>query len=501
MKANAIQPFFLLPLLIAVPALTPASWAAAQTLNIVHTFAAIPPGPAPSTNYDGAYPLAGLVLSGNTLYGTAERGGTNNSDGNGTVFAVSLNGSNFTTLHNFSANGSGSPANSDGALPFGGLVLSGGTLYGTTASGGTNGQGTVFAININGSNFMVLHHFQPTYEGTNGDGTLPEAGLVLSGNTLYGTATGGGTNGNGTVFAVNTNGSNFTVLHTFKALVSNTNSDGAVPLAGLIIAGSTLYGTAEEGGTNGNGTVFAVNTNGLNFTTLHHFAGYPGEGSFPLAGLVLSGDTLYGTTSEGGTNANESGTIFAINTNGANFATLHNFNGTPGDGAQPVAGLFLSGSTLYGTTQAGGTNGYGTIFAVSTNGTGFTNLYVFSPAAYSAVSLTNSDGTEPSAGLILAGNTLYGTAQDGGTNGYGTVFGLALGSVSASPPKLALTPAGPDVILTWPTNAAGFTVDSATNLSPPIVWTTNATAPVVVSTNNVVTNAITGNRKFYRLSQ
>ena len=53
----------------------------------------------------------------------------------------------------------------------------------------------------------------------------------------------------------------------------------------------------------------------------------------------------------------------------------------------------------------------GTVFAVNTDGTGFTNLHSFTAASGSLVSITNSDGASPYAGLILSGNTLYGTAR------------------------------------------------------------------------------------------
>src|ERR1039457_7442621 len=100
------------------------------------------------------------------------------------------------------------------------------------------------------------------------------------------------------------------------------------------------------------------------------------------------------------------------------FTTLHSFNYN--DGNYPVAGLILSGNTLYGTAEVGGSSGDGTVFAVNTGGTGFTNLYSFT--ATSGALSTNSDGTAPCAGLILSGNTLYGTAEGGGSSGNGTVF-------------------------------------------------------------------------------
>ena len=109
-----------------------------------------------------------------------------------------------------------------------------------------------------------------------------------------------------------------------------------------------------------------------NFTTLHNFNG--GNGAQPYAGLILSGNTLYGTTAGGGISNN--GTVFSVNTNGTGFTNLHTLNGN--DGFLPKADLILSGNTLYGTTQVGGSYGDGTVFALNTNGTGFTTLYSFS---------------------------------------------------------------------------------------------------------------------------
>src|SRR5438128_1099459 len=155
----------------------------------------------------------------------------------------------FTTLHNFTA--LNSSTNSDGARPRAGLISSGNTRYGTARTGGGSGGGTVFAVNTDGTGFTNLHSFTSTAFdpssgfSTNGDGRSP-AGLIISGDTLYGTAFSGGASGYGTVFAVNTDGTGFTTLHLFTALDQTyfTNSDGANPYAGLILSGHTLYGTA-----------------------------------------------------------------------------------------------------------------------------------------------------------------------------------------------------------------------------------------------------------------
>src|ERR1035437_9573885 len=453
MKTN-IKNLFLLPALIAGLGLIPAGRGTAQTFTNLHSFAGSPSDRARPTaglilsgntlygtafqggssgagmvftvntdgtgftnlhsftGSDGGYPHAGLILSGNTLYGTAYQGG---SSWQGSVFAVSTDGTGFTNLHSFDYN--------DGGNPRAGLILSGNTLYGTAEAGGSSGQGqgTVFAVHTNGTGFTNLHSF--TYS----DGVNPQAGLILSGNTLYGTAYGGGSSGAGTVFAVSTDGTGFTNLHSFNY------SDGVNPQAGLILSGNTLYGTAYGGGSSGQGTVFAVSTGGSGFTNLHSF-NYS-DGVNPQAGLILSGNTLYGTASSGGSSGN--GTVFAVHTNGTGFTNLHSFAGYPSDGANPQAGLILSGNTLFGTAYGGG-SGAGTVFAINTDGTGFTPLHSF----------TGSDGANPRAGLILSGNTLSGTAYSGGNLAQGTVFSLSLGPVITAQPLSQTVNAGWDVIFT-----------------------------------------------------
>jgi len=297
----------------------------------------------------------------------------------------------------------------------------------------------VFAVNTNGTGFTNLHSFTALSAAspfTNSDGADPYAGLILSGSTLYGTASAGGSSGKGTVFKVNTNGTGFTNLHSFTALVSGTNSDGVSPSAGLILSGSTLYGTAPAGGSSGKGTVFKVNTDGTGFTNLHSFAA----------------------------------------TSGTSF--------TNSDGASPFAELVLSGNTLYGTASGGGSSGKGTVFKVNTDGTGFTNLHSFT--ALSGFPATNSDGATPFAGLILSGNTLYGTAVGGGSSGNGTVFSLSLPL-----PQLTIIRSEAKVVLTWPANAAGFTLQSAPAVTGTFTNLPGATSPY--------TNSISGAQQYFRL--
>src|SRR5207247_1767842 len=137
-------------------------------------------------------------------------------------------------------------------------------LYGTTASGGSAGRGTVFKVNTDGNDFAVLHNFAApdSYnsfgEPINEDGVGPAGRLVLFANVLYGTASGGGSWGGGTVFALNPDGTGFTNPHSFTRTSSYTNSDGTTPVAGLTVSGNTLCGTTRSGGSAANGTVFGI---------------------------------------------------------------------------------------------------------------------------------------------------------------------------------------------------------------------------------------------------
>jgi uncharacterized repeat protein (TIGR03803 family) len=439
----------------------------AQTFTNLHSFSATS-GVSPYTNGDGASPAAGLVLSGETLFGAAGNGG---SAGNGNIFAINTDGKGFTNLYNFTTTSGASLTNSDGANPFASLILSGITLYGTAFDGGTNGLGTVFSVNTNGRRFTNLHTFT---DGTNGGN--PASSLVLLGDALYGTAELGGKAGDGMVFRVYTNGTGFTNLHGFTG-----GKGGSFPQAGLVLSGNTLYGTTSAGGmggNGGNGTVFAINTDGTGFTNIYRFTG-SNDGSFPDAGLIISGDTLYGTTEFGGNldGSEGDGTVFSLNTNGAPFAVLHTFTATDpdtltnSDGANPAAGLILLGNTLYGVTDYGGSQGAGTVFSVDTSASNFANLHSFAGG---------SGGSGPSASLIFAGQSLYGTAEFDGSGGAGTVFGLAVGTVGAPQPDiLSVTVSGMNLVINANNGQSGGTYK--TLQSPSLALPLNQWTPVATN--------------------
>jgi uncharacterized repeat protein (TIGR03803 family) len=323
---------------------------------------------------DAGNPAGNLTVLGNSFFGTSLAGGTS---GVGAVFLGNTNGS-VSILRNFAAVSADNATNLGGASPGALLVLSGTALFGTTTAGGAAANGTVFSLSTNGSTFSILHDFTAldSNTGTNTDGALPCGGLILSGNTLYGTASAGGSGGAGVVFSFNTNGSNFTTLHSFTPLdpLTATNTDGAFPSSGLVMSNGLLYGTALAGGTGGKGAIFSIGTNGLRFAVLHNFSatdpltGTNSDGASPCAPPALSGGYLYGTASAGGASA--SGTVFSVSTNGAQFQTIHAFTavdlatGTNFDGALPVAGVLPVGNSLYGTTFSGGPGGVGTVFSL-----------------------------------------------------------------------------------------------------------------------------------------
>jgi uncharacterized repeat protein (TIGR03803 family) len=250
--------------------------------SVIHNF---------SQDSDGKDPSGGLIHVNAMLFGTTEVGSAYNA---GTVFSMDVNGKNERVLHSF---GNGTDGGYPG--PGGGLIEANGTLYGTTLEGGAYGRGIVFAIAISGNNERVLHSF-----GNGSDGQAPSSKLIEANGTLYGTTEGGGAYTGGTVFSVGANGKHERVLHNFAS-----GADGKEPAAGLIDVNGILYGTTSFGGTYGEGTVMSMSVTGANERVLHSF-GSGSDGAYPTAGVINVKGTLYSTTSSGGTNAN--GTIFAL---------------------------------------------------------------------------------------------------------------------------------------------------------------------------------------------
>ena len=386
-------------------------------------------------NYtDGATPINGLIADAHgDLFGTTDTGGAN---GDGTVFEIAKTASGYastpTTLVSFNG--------TDGISPDGSLIADAhGDLFGTTTDGGASGQfgdGTVYEIAKTATGYASTPTTLVSFDGT--DGKSPEGSLIADAHgDLFGTTTDGGASGQfgpGTVFEIVKTATGYASTPT--TLVSFNGTNGAYPTGSLIAdAHGDLFGTTEAGGANNAGTVFEIVKTATGYastpTTLVSFNGT--DGISPGETLIADahGD-LFGTTSAGG--ANGDGTVFEIAKTATGYAstptTLVSFDG--GNGAFPVAGLIAdTHGDLFGTTRFGGANGDGTVFEIAKTANG----YASTPTTL--VSFNGTDGFSPDAGSLIADNhgDLFGTAVEGGANGDGTVFEIT-GSGFGGPPDV-----------------------------------------------------------------
>ncbi|MGD0191209.1 MAG: choice-of-anchor tandem repeat GloVer-containing protein [Rhizomicrobium sp.] len=359
---------------------------------------------------DGAYPAGTLVMdkSGN-LYGTTSGGGGSlacgSENGCGTVFKIAPDGSE-SVLHAFQGG-------ADQGVPMAGLAMDReGNLYGTTFGGTGIGYGTVFKIAPDGTE-TIMHSFGPGADGQN-----PSAPMIMDkrGN-FYGTTTAGGDYGKGTIFEIAKNGREY-VLWSFGAA-----GDGAVPSGGLFAdKAGNFYGTTRDGGSEtiycglGCGTVFEFTPN-VKESVLWSFGSTESDGENPVGGVVADASgNLYGVAAGGG--AAGSGAVFSLAADGTEIL-LHSFGQK--SGIQPMAGVILGrDGNLYGTNSFGGTGIGGTVYSLSPDGTNFRVVHNFIEA---------DDGHWPYAGVLAAGDILYGTTFEGGntcpyTNQCGVVFAL-----------------------------------------------------------------------------
>lgn len=244
---------------------------------------------------DGALPTAPLIQgSDGLLYGTTEMGGPG---GNGTIFRLQRDGSGFQLLKVFNY--------TDGSQPWAALTEgSDKVLYGTTAIDGVSYGGTVFRINRDGTGFRVLKFFADDKTG----GRLSSPVIEGKDGALYGVTELGGPSGfsqgmmyrsRGVIFRIERDGSQFSILKYFK----ETTEEGVTPVGGLLQGpDGSLYGVnSYGGGINNGGTLYRIKTDGSDFTVLHTFSGNATDGSQPLGALLAASDgNVYGATTSGG---------------------------------------------------------------------------------------------------------------------------------------------------------------------------------------------------------
>jgi len=358
---------------------------------------------------NGSYPV-GVVTDGTWLYGVTTLGGI---AGNGCIYKEKPDGSSYTKLYDFNA--------TNGYNPFGNLIINGSVLYGMTSIDGSNLAGTIFKINTDGSSYADIHVFGGTLLDATADGATPKGALTISndGNTLYGMTSAGGDMGFGTIFTINVNGTGYTKLYSFAG-----TPDGATPNGSLTLTanGNTLYGMTSVGGINGGGSIFSYDLGSSSYHKLYDF----NATDYPQGTLTLNDGLLYGMTNTGG--ANSVGSIFSFDPTSPTTINIYSFGSYTNDGTKPYGALTINGSTLFGMTYTGGLNNLssGTIFQVNTDGTGYKELHAFG----GTLSGNSTDGSSPSGSLITIGNTLYGTTNEGGTNGNGVVFSYSLFTIT-----------------------------------------------------------------------
>jgi len=373
---------------------------------------------------DGQNPGDGaLILDGRgNLFGTTMLGGSGACDGGcGTVYRVAPSGKT-ALLYAFTG------TNGDGKYPDGALARDAeGNFYGTTYGGGTSGSacngygcGTVFKLDTSGHE-TVLYNFSGGV-----DGATPYSALVLdSAGNLYGTTQDGGTYGWGTVYKVDSSG-NETVLHSFDG----PNGDGGDAFAGLTMdSAGNLYSTTQGGGVFdahclpglavGCGTIFKITTAG-DETVLYKFTGHQ-DGNTPFAGVLRDGQgNLYGTSQPEGSNPPFWGAVYKLEPSGK-FIVLHDFSGGAG-GADPLANVIAdSQGNLYGTTSAGGSGGCNYYL-----GGGCGTIFKLSRTGQFSILynfMGTPDGADVSSALVMdAKGNLYGAASWYGPNNEGSVF-------------------------------------------------------------------------------
>ena len=236
---------------------------------------------------DGSNPISPLLLVGSKLYGSTQ---SDSVYGSGILFSIETNGSNYEILHLFDPN----TAN-EGAYPMGQLVESGGLIYGVTMRGGSSDGGTIYSVKLSDRSYTQLYHFSG-----NSNSMGPEGGLIIDGTNIYGMTPWGGTNEMGTVFRFQIGSGNFSTLYEF------TNEER--PSGRLVIVGGLIYGFAT-GFKYSAGSLFTINTDGSDMTT--HYTFSKGVDGWHINGApVIDSGFVYGTSMDGGDN--DYGTIFKI---------------------------------------------------------------------------------------------------------------------------------------------------------------------------------------------
>ncbi len=283
------------------------------------------------------------------------------------------------------------------------LVTSNGLLFGTTPNGGRYGQGAAFRLKSDGTGYTILRH----YGGVPADPSGGGAFVLGRDGALYCSSGGGGSNGFGTVYCMNQDGSGLTVLRHFRSVTPEPKT----PRGLLEGSDGYLYGSAG-GGSNDVGTLFRLDKTGGSFQVLRHFRNAEGEAQQP--GTLIEGrdGALYGLAGSFGF----IGAIFRIEKDGGNYAVLKRFGDVPADGSIPNGLIEGSDGVLYGTTLIGGSNNVGTAFRLMKDGSGYEILRHFTTAGLGGFPAFATGGW-PNGVIEAADGSLVGSTELGSPGG------------------------------------------------------------------------------------
>lgn len=312
----------------------------------------------------------------------------------------------------------------------GSMILSGSTLYGFTAKGGTEGVGVIFSIQTNGSAFQVLHHFAA---GDDAFGNQPHHGyLTREGGTILRPILRGGAQGQGTIFSIQTNGNAPAVEHTFSGSPTTPAplGDGAQPHSGLLWAGGRLYyGMTAFGGAGGSGVIYSYDSAANVVTTLYDFSmstgGQPhGQLLWDSTGTMLLGMTRFGGAGVGNGRSDglAPGVVFRFDPADGSYSVLADFSSVGGGPYLSAHGILARGTgaqdtSIFGLTAFGGAFDKGTVFRLDESGGTPWVLHSFGDG---------TDGAEPYGSLVVGPDGFfYGTTSRGGLHGDGTIFRIA----------------------------------------------------------------------------
>ena len=198
-------------------------------------------------------------------------------------------------------------------------------LYGTTSGGGVNGKGTICKF-VSGANTLSAAF---TFDYPDGTNPVYTNFVQVSNGKLYGMTSSGGSDGVGVIFFFDPGTSNYTVVKNFDF------TNGASPQGSLIMASNgKMYGMTYTGGTNNRGVIFSFDPGTSNYTVVKNFD-IVTNGAAPPGSLIQASDgKLYGMANGG---SSDNGVIFSFDPATSTYVKLKDFDGT--NGANPNGSL------------------------------------------------------------------------------------------------------------------------------------------------------------------